>query len=103
MNKVAFEGGGGGGGLKLGKDNDKLTHLGKNNAKKAVYHSNIEVFWAKQRIILGKNYENLVYRHNLEAFGSKTTHKSMEKIMMFCNFMHPCHFSSGSTPSIAIG
>ena len=55
MNKVAFEGLPP---LKLGKDNDKLTCLGKNNDKSKVYPPYSEAFWAKQRVNVGKNYEN---------------------------------------------
>ena len=88
LNKVAFEGGGPP--LKLGKDNDKLTRLGKNNDKNKVYPPYLEAFWAKQRVNLGKNYENQGYPPYLEAFGGKTTHKSRGRIMIFCNFIHPC-------------
>ena len=75
---------------KLGKDNGKLSRLGKNYDKNKVYSHNLEAFWAKQRIDLGENYENQVCSPNLEAFGGKTTHKSRGRIMIFCNFMHPC-------------
>ena len=67
LNKVAFEGGGPP--LKLGKVNDKLTRLGKNNDKNKVYPPYLEAFWAKQRVNLGKNYENQGYPPYLEAFG----------------------------------
>ena len=80
---------GGGPPLKLGKVNDKLTRLGKNNDKNKVYPPYLEAFWAKQRVNLGKNYENQGYPPYLEAFGGKTTHKSRGRIMIFCNFMHP--------------
>ena len=86
MHKVAFEAPP----LKLGKDNDKLTRLGKNNDKNKVYPPYLEAFWAKQRVNLGKNYENQGYPPYLEAFGGKTTHKCRGRIMIFCNFIHPC-------------
>ena len=87
LNKVAFEGGPPP--LKLGKVNDKLTCLGKNNDKNQVYPPYLEAFCAKQRINLGKNYEYQGYPPYLEAFGGKTTHKYRGRIMIFCNFMHP--------------
>ena len=47
-----------------------------------VYLPNLDIFWAKQRINLGKYYENQVYIPNLETFWVKTSHKYKGRIII---------------------
>ena len=46
------------------------------------YLPNLDILWAKQRINVGKYYENQVYILNLETFGGKTSYKYKGRIMI---------------------